>query len=191
MPITLKKYFDDYFGIKKQELREKRMLHVSNGTYRQSDYENSILKPIPNGKGQTKDYAMDVHNKFPRYITGYTGKNKTTNKTNKTVYYDFSKKGFVPTLNFRYGKSYSRAADDSISEFSAKQRKLEEREREMWGAARTKSAPKLTPIRGKDEVARALREYTERTKFKGLTTFLTLTFYFGFRVLSMSTTLKN
>lgn len=71
--------------------------------------------------------------------------------------------GFVPTLNFRYGKTYSKAADDSITEFSAKQRKLQQTNE----TNRTRTAPRLTSIRHKDEVARMLKNYEETHKFKG------------------------
>lgn len=68
----------------------------------------------------------------------------------------------MPTLNFRYGKTYSKAADDSISEFSIKQRKLQKNE-----THRIKTTPRLTPIRNNDEVARMLKNYEQTHKFKG------------------------
>lgn len=106
--------------------------------YREDDYKSPILKPIPNSKSQTKDY---VKQKFPKYIAGYTG--------------------FIPTLNFRYGKTYAKAADDSIAEFSTKERHLAYVSRN--GALRSKS---LTPIRHRDDVTRALKHYEDTHRFK-------------------------
>lgn len=98
-----------------------------------------VLKPIipcnGNTKAPTKDCAMD---KFPKYISGYTG--------------------FIPTLNFRYGKTYSNAAADSISEFSTKKRQSH------WEAKN--ATTKLTSIRRKDDVTRALKHYDDQKRFK-------------------------
>lgn len=90
--------------------------------------------------------------------------------------------GFIPTLNFRYGKSYGRAADDSVTEFSTKQQKLEEKREEEYKALRVKSAPRMAPIRGKDEVDRALREYQKKHGFKGKKKYIILTISLRFRM---------
>lgn len=74
--------------------------------------------------------------------------------------------GYIPGLNFRYGKSYSRAADDSMYEFSERQTEL----RRKWQAAqvyRANSAPKMNSIRARDDVSRSLKEYEDKVKFKG------------------------
>lgn len=93
------------------------------------------LKPIPDGntKAPTKDYAMA---KLPKYISGYTG--------------------FIPTLNFRYGKTYGNAAADSISEFSTKKHRQISFE----------TSTKLTPIRHRDDVARTLKHHEGQKRFK-------------------------
>lgn len=62
------------------------MFHKEN-TYREDDYHSTILKPISNSKGQTKDYAMDAKCKFPKYISGYTGKNVKTNKLQNYLFF--------------------------------------------------------------------------------------------------------
>lgn len=111
-----------------QELREKQYQRKET-PYRQN---NSILKPITNNIDCNRE-------KFPKFITGYTG--------------------FVPTLNFRYGKSYSRAADDSITEFLKKQKENP--------PSAINPNKKLTPIRHKDDVKRILKEYeTQKNRFK-------------------------
>lgn len=139
---------------------------------------NGILKPIPKSKDIDGDYSMDSKCRARKYIIGYTGTLPSivsyAVSTPKRVF-TFQQffhiprlfLGFIPTLNFRYGKSYGRAADDSMCEFSSKQRKLEDTKNEMNQMFRTKSAPRMVPIRGKDEVDRALRVYTEQNRFKG------------------------
>jgi hypothetical protein len=76
--------------------------------------------------------------------------------------------GFIPTLNFRYGKSYSRAADDSAYEYETnKHRRLQMAQEEVDRMFRAKSAPRMTSIRSKDEVQQALDTYIEKRKFQG------------------------
>lgn len=75
--------------------------------------------------------------------------------------------GFIPTLNFRYGKSYGRAADDCMYEFESDQRKLHQVETEAQNILRTRSAPKLVPIRGKDEVMQELKPLEDTYKYIG------------------------
>lgn len=64
-------------------------------------------------------------------------------------------------MNFRYGKSFQRAADDSVMEFS-RRISQEEIRREKERGHRSQSAPKMPSIRSKDEVKRTLRHYQTR-----------------------------
>ena len=64
-------------------------------------------------------------------------------------------------MNFRYGKSFQRSADDSVMEFSRRMSQ-EERRREKERGHRSQSAPKMPSIRSKDEVKRTLRQYDNR-----------------------------
>jgi hypothetical protein len=64
-------------------------------------------------------------------------------------------------MNFRYGKSFQRAADDSVMEFSRRMTQ-EETRRERERGHRSKSAPKMPSIRSKDEVKKAVRHYENR-----------------------------
>lgn len=75
--------------------------------------------------------------------------------------------GFIPTLNFRYGKSYGRSADDCMYEFETNQRRLQDKTEETEKLLRLRSAPKLTSIRGKDEVRESLKDYEDQFKFPG------------------------
>lgn len=98
-----------------------------------------VLEPIVRDKGQTKDYALACKYRAPRYMIGYTG--------------------FVPMLNFRYGKSYGKTAEDCMLEFETNQRKLQEPITEAEIILKTRSAPKLIPIRGKDDVLDTIKKF--------------------------------
>ncbi|KAJ3663853.1 hypothetical protein Zmor_008074 [Zophobas morio] len=131
-----------------KELRTKKIFQgVQKDKYRAQDYRTPILEPIVKSKGQFRDYyAVDFKHKAPKYITGYTG--------------------FIPTLNFRYGKSYTRAADDSTYESETnKHRRIQMAQDEINKIFRAQSAPKMISIRSEDEVKRTLNEYIERNKF--------------------------
>lgn len=127
-----------------KELREKQMLYPSSEIHRENHYiNNSILKPLHNFnkyKIQTPP-AINKDEQFPKYISGYTG--------------------FVPTLNFRYGKTYSKAANDSIFQFSIKQRHQKDL------ISQSKTTPlKITPIRRKHDIKRMLKQCDEVMCFK-------------------------
>lgn len=74
--------------------------------------------------------------------------------------------GYIPGMNFRYGKSFQRAADDSVMEFS--QRMSQEKVRkEKDRGHRSQSAPKMPPVRSRDEVKNTLNNYHSR-KYSGM-----------------------
>ncbi|XP_022900660.2 ciliary microtubule inner protein 2B-like [Onthophagus taurus] len=152
---TLRFHYGQSYGSKTQEiiseLRDKRVLQDAQPhNYRVSDPGQIILrplKPIERTQGQTKDYFDDIKHKYPKYIIGYTG--------------------FIPTLNFRYGKSYTRTADDSMCEFVEHVRKTKEARKDKDRMYRGASAPiKMKPIRNEDEVAQTMKDYEEWRKFK-------------------------
>ncbi|XP_049956114.1 protein FAM166B-like [Schistocerca serialis cubense] len=96
-------------------------------------------------QGQTRDLALDVKHRPRRYILGYTGN--------------------YPGMHFRYGTSFRRAADDSVTEFSRRlAQEAARRERER--AHRSRSAPKAPCIRSRDEVRAAIRQYEADHKYK-------------------------
>lgn len=115
--------------------------------YRDNDPGKAILEPIVRNKGQMRDYALACKYRAPRYMIGYTG--------------------FIPMLNFRYGKSYGKTAEDCMTEFETNRYRLHEAQNEAETILRTRSAPKLIPIRGKDEVLRALKRYENTYKDLG------------------------
>lgn len=74
--------------------------------------------------------------------------------------------GYIPGMNFRYGKSFQRAADDSVMDFN-KRMSQEEMRREKEHGHRSQSAPKMPSIRSRDEVKKALHHYQNR-KYGGM-----------------------
>jgi hypothetical protein len=69
-------------------------------------------------------------------------------------------------MNFRYGKSFQQAADDSVMEFNQQMSQAEMR-REKERGHRSQSAPKMPPIRSRDEVKDILNNYHSR-KYSGM-----------------------
>lgn len=132
-----------------RDLRDKGFLQETREQYRANDPGKIVLKPILRSKDQFNDYSHDFKNRSPKYIIGYTG--------------------FVPTLNFRYGKSYSRAADDSMYDFSMKQQKLRSDADDLQKySLRSVTAPKMQSLRSKDEIMVGIQRYEDHVKFKGM-----------------------
>lgn len=76
--------------------------------------------------------------------------------------------GFIPTLNFRSGKSYSRTADDCMHEFSAKQRRVPEQQISK-NKLRSLSAPKYKSVRNSDDVKYVLQtKRSDVDRFKSI-----------------------
>lgn len=145
---TLRFQYGKSYGTNTKEilhnLREKEIYHeVQRHRY---DPGKSLLTPILHNKNQAKDLSLEPYKKCPKYILGYTG--------------------FIPTLNFRYGKSFGRTADDSATDFAVNQIKLREKKEETKNLFRTKSAPRMVPLRNSDEVGRDLSAYEEQHQFK-------------------------
>ncbi|XP_054258643.1 protein FAM166B-like isoform X2 [Macrosteles quadrilineatus] len=119
--------------------------------YRQPDPLQAMLTDgkfsvIEHSKGQTRDLKIDSSNRCRRYILGYTG--------------------YIPGMHFRYGTSFRRAADLSVSEFSRRMSQEASR-RALEGAgvrARSRSAPRLASIRARDQVRGALDQYCQHNK---------------------------
>ncbi|KAF5281088.1 hypothetical protein FQA39_LY17894 [Lamprigera yunnana] len=126
-----------------RNLREKEIYkEVHRHRYRENDPGKVILTPV----SHTKDFAMEPFDRCPKYILGYSG--------------------FIPTLNFRYGKSFGRTANDSVVDFVNSQTKLRERMKEKQYLFQNQKVPKMVPIRNKDEVRESLNVYQEDNKFK-------------------------
>lgn len=84
--------------------------------------------------------------------------------------------GFIPTLNFRYGKSYGRTADDSMCDFNEHLRRKREARQNKERMYRAATAPKMKPLRSADEVNQLFREYEDKNKFKGIALIVIFTY---------------
>lgn len=138
---TLKFQYGTSYGTRTkeilQDLKQKQIIGKPRPAYRyNNEHDRAVLQPIERTKGQTTDPASETRNRAPRYIIGYTG--------------------FIPTLNFRSGKSYSRTADDCMHEFSAKQRRVPEQQISK-NKLRSLSAPKYKSVRNSDDVKYVLQ----------------------------------
>lgn len=72
-------------------------------------------------------------------------------------------------MNFRYGKSYGRTVDESMREFIKQQVAIDTRLRDLQIA---NNPVLLSKMRNEEEVSQALRDYLDRTRFKGIKTIL-------------------
>lgn len=75
--------------------------------------------------------------------------------------------GFIPTLNFRYGKSYGRSADDSMYEFGENLRRVKETRHNKERMYRAATAPKMRALRQEDEINLVLNECEEKSRYRG------------------------
>ncbi|XP_041986855.1 protein FAM166B-like isoform X2 [Aricia agestis] len=74
--------------------------------------------------------------------------------------------GYVPGMNFTYGKSYGRAADDCMANFNVSQSELRRQTDLNRSYIRTKSAPKMETVHSRDEIRRDLDRFVEINKYK-------------------------
>ena len=74
--------------------------------------------------------------------------------------------GYIPGMSFRYGKSFQRAADDSVMDFN-RQMSHEEIRREKERSHRSQSAPKMPSIRSRDELKKTL-QHCQNRKYGGM-----------------------
>ncbi|KAJ4431438.1 hypothetical protein ANN_20035, partial [Periplaneta americana] len=119
-------------------------LSVHHEPYRQNDPNKVVLKPIVRKEGQNENPVTPFKHRTRRYVLGYTG--------------------YIPGMNFRYGKSFQRSADDSVMEFSRRMSQEQVR-REKDRGHRSQSAPKMPSIRSRDEVKKTLHHYHDRHKY--------------------------
>lgn len=148
---TLRFHYGTCYGAKTKEilaeLRDKQVLQdVQRQPYRQNDPGKAILRPIERIGGQMGDYALDNKHRCSKYIIGYTG--------------------FIPTLNFRYGKSYGRSADDSMYEFGENLRRVKETRHNKERMYRAATAPKMRALRQEDEINLVLNECEEKSRYR-------------------------
>ncbi|XP_017779785.1 PREDICTED: protein FAM166B-like [Nicrophorus vespilloides] len=140
---TLRFQYGTSYGAKTKEILQemKNHQHENGGPC----FGSTVFEPtIRKERAQMENLSPPYKTKPYRYIIGYTG--------------------FIPTLSFRYGESYGKAADESMNEFEKKQTKYRD-EHHDFDRMRAQSAPKLTSIRHKDEVDRILKHSQENKKF--------------------------
>ncbi|XP_023727662.1 protein FAM166B isoform X1 [Cryptotermes secundus] len=141
---TLKfRYGKPYGASTKDIIKELSVkdLSVRHEPYRQNDPNKALLTPIARKEGQTESPSLPFKHRTRRYVLGYTG--------------------YIPGMNFRYGKSFQRAADDSMMDFNRRMSR-EEIRREKEHGHRSQSAPKMPSIHSRDEVKKALHHYQNR-----------------------------
>lgn len=141
---TLKFRFGKPYGASTKDIMKERSvndLSVRHEPYRQNDPNKVVLNPVVHEQGQTECPTLPFKHRSRRYILGYTG--------------------YIPGMNFRYGKSFQRAADDSVTELNRRMSQ-EETRREKERSHRSQSAPKMPSIRSKDEVKKTLHHYQNR-----------------------------
>ncbi|XP_063236717.1 ciliary microtubule inner protein 2B-like [Bacillus rossius redtenbacheri] len=140
---TLKFRFGKRYGANtKEALQEfEQQAGARREAYRLHDPQGALLTPVRRSQGQQEDPGQPVRQRGRPYVLGYTG--------------------FIPGLHFRYGKSFRRAADDSVMEFNRRAEEEEHRRRNQ----RSRSAPKTPSIRSRDEVKRALEQFQQQRRY--------------------------
>ncbi|CAH2981160.1 unnamed protein product [Chilo suppressalis] len=130
----------------RQILREIRSKGLFNKPLRYRPGDNYELHNMPKRPAPQRDVYDGIQYHQPAYMTGYTG--------------------YVPGMNFRYGKSYGRAADDCMADFIESQRELRCRSDLNRSFVRSRSAPKMETIHSRDEIRRDLDRFSEINKYK-------------------------
>ncbi|XP_014293906.1 ciliary microtubule inner protein 2B [Halyomorpha halys] len=152
---TLKFRIGKRYGASTQEIiREmgergvwaKRMLESH---YRQVDPLKGLLvggdfRPIEKTKGQINPPA----GRSKRYILGYTG--------------------FIPGMNFSYGKSYANLAEESFDKFNFQRRAALERKKvgDLSWRAKARGTQKLPETYPHDKLSAALLDYDEKNRYR-------------------------
>ncbi|XP_047993474.1 protein FAM166B-like [Leguminivora glycinivorella] len=144
-PMLKFRYGKCYGDNTRQILREIKSNGLFNKPLEYRRGDNYELDRMPRVDAPQRD-AYDGIGRTPAYMTGYTG--------------------YVPGMNFRYGKSYGRAADDCIADFEENQRVLRRRADLNRTHARSRSAPKMETVHSRDEIRRDLNRFREINKYK-------------------------
>ncbi|KAF9811392.1 hypothetical protein SFRURICE_002761 [Spodoptera frugiperda] len=108
--------------------------------------DNYELNNLPRFEEPQRDIYDGIRNKPPAHMTGYTG--------------------YVPGMNFSYGKSYGRTADDCMANFTERQRELRRKADLNRSYIRSRSAPKMETVHSRDEIRRDLNRFREINKYK-------------------------
>ncbi|CAH2091451.1 unnamed protein product [Euphydryas editha] len=143
-PLLKFRYGKCYGDNTRQILKEIRSKGLFNKPmqYRPGDnYELNNMR-----RRDTPNRELYSRHRQPAYMTGYTG--------------------YVPGMNFTYGKSYGRAADDCIADFNDNQRELRRKADLNRSFIRSRSAPKMETVHSRDEIRRDLNRFIEINKYK-------------------------
>ncbi|KAI8426394.1 hypothetical protein MSG28_005241 [Choristoneura fumiferana] len=144
-PMLKFRYGKCYGDNTRQILREIKSKGLFNKPLEYRRGDNYELDRMPRRDAPRRDVYGGL-NQQPVYMTGYTG--------------------YVPGMNFRYGKSYGRAADDCMADFTENQRDLRRRADLNKSYVRSRSAPKMETIHSRDEIRRDLSRFREINKYK-------------------------
>lgn len=130
----------------RQILREIKSKGLFNKplSYRRGD--NYELENMRRHERPQRDVYDGIGQRQPVYMTGYTG--------------------YVPGMHLSYGKSYGRAADDCMANFTENQRDLRRKADFNKSYVRSRSAPKMETIHSRDEIRRDLNRFREINKYK-------------------------
>ncbi|XP_026325087.1 protein FAM166B-like [Hyposmocoma kahamanoa] len=145
-PMLKFRYGKCYGDNTRQILREIRSKGLFNKPLEYRPGDNYELNNMPRCDRPKHDVYDGLRNRQTAHMIGYTG--------------------YVPGMNFRYGKSYGRAADDCMADFTEKQRELRRKADMTKSYVRSRSAPKMETIHSRDEIRRELNRFKEINKYK-------------------------
>ncbi|CAH2265712.1 jg4961 [Pararge aegeria aegeria] len=146
-PLLKFRYGKCYGENTRHILKEIRSKGLFNKPLKYRPGDNYEINNMPRRSGPMRDVYDGTRHRQPAYMTGYTG--------------------YVPGMNFTYGKSYGRAADDCMADFSANQRELQRKTDFNRSFVRSRSAPKMETVHSRDEIRRDLNRFIEINKYKG------------------------
>ncbi|KAJ8713284.1 hypothetical protein PYW07_013654 [Mythimna separata] len=130
----------------RQILREIRSKGLFNKPLEYRPRDNYELNNLPRFERPQRDVYDGIRNRPTAHMTGYTG--------------------YVPGMNFSYGKSYGRTADDCMANFTDRQRELKRKADLNKSYVRSRSAPKMETVHSRDEIRRDLNRFREINKYK-------------------------
>ncbi|XP_073970228.1 ciliary microtubule inner protein 2B-like isoform X2 [Rhodnius prolixus] len=125
---------------------------TGKASYRQNDplkglFQAGELRPIERVKGEYQLNTVTPGNRSRPYILGYTG--------------------FIPGMNFTYGKSYAQAADESMTKFTIKKAALESKKAlETTLRNRERQEQVMQPTYPHDKLTEALMDYDCKHRYK-------------------------
>ncbi|XP_028028054.1 protein FAM166B-like [Bombyx mandarina] len=145
-PMLKFRYGKCYGDNTRQILREIRTKGLFNKPFQYRTGDHYELNQLPRHDAPQRDTYDGIGNRQTSHVTGYTG--------------------YVPGMNFTYGKSYGRTADDCMENFVDNQRELRRKSDLNRSYIRSRSAPKMETVHSRDEIRRDLSRFREINKYK-------------------------